>query len=761
MKKLKRILSILLIVTMVIPLCSCGKKTNNKKYVTRAEWVTALGQMFGMSQYLDKTKHFSDVEESTELYDYVQACYEWGVLSTNSDKFNPNDVASLGFAVSSLVMIITDGAESSNEAILDKAVSYGLLSLKDDNDKALKRGLKFEEANTLLALAQDIVLQPGTVVKNEISFLEDVKDYSAANDFDVKYVSENKYLVSKKIGKDLAKGNILMVPGELANDIVAVKVVAVSQNADGTYDVTTSVPELDEVVDMIDIEGLRYVEPEYIIPAEGVELIVTDDATSTATSSGGRTVASNGKTYEFKTTFKSNGEIKLNGSVKDEYGLVQGLGISSDGTINTSSLFEGMFKSDIVTEVKPSDNAVSTMMNVAKEYGVEMPDVSKSSGTQLLSNYSNGLINNASIKELAKDKNALKDVMKANDKAAQPAKPYKTGYEINVSAKLSNFAVVPELHYSFWEGLKKAHASVTTTADYSMSVSLKGKISGQYKLADVKIPIAGPVSLDVKVYVYFDLNGEISLTLGYSFSNEVTVYGDKSPKQTTKVERDADLDLKVELEVGGIVSLGASILGLEIVSVGIKVGAGASIEAGYSIEPTLTVSDTEVRLDQTYKITSKCAWYLPIIKIQINKNPGNVLAKLGVSAEIDVINKKTLENGTPLGLYKAIENEASITYSIVCPLTKEEETRGDYIGNYIATEHIMYSVEAGKTVTIKLDNIPEGYTEADMVWGTSDSNIVTVNSKGEVTGIADGVANVQISTKDNKYTASCVVSVIE
>lgn len=781
---IKRILSVLLIITMLFPLSSCGKKDNKGQYVSRAEWVTALGEVFGLSQYLDDTPHYSDVGVDSELFDYVQSCYEWGVISTDTDKFNPDDIATLGFAVSSAVMAITDGVAADNEDILNKAIEYGLLSLKDDNEKALRRGLTYDEADAIISLAKEKSFETSATIKNDISFQDKVKDYSGAQEVDVKFESDGRYTLSAKIAGELSVGDILMVQdGDEQGSVIAVKINELTQNDDGTYSAVTSQPELEEVVDIIDVEGIRNIEPEYITPAEGVELIVYDDASSTAyngTGINGSTLvtrtdadgnpiqtASGGKTYEFKTTFKSNGTVKVNASYEDEAGNVAGLGISVGDSgipsLDFKGMADGMFSSDVNYFADAEDKEVETMLKIAKDAGINMPDVSKSTSMQLLSNYSKGLIKNDYIKELVEDKDKLNKVIKENTKAAEGSKPYKSGYEATVSVKISNFAITPNIHYKWYEGIRKMRGTITTSADIETKVKVKGTIGGQYKLADIKVPIVGPVTLDVKVYFYFDLNGEISLSYEYSFSNKVTVSGTTAPKVQSEASCNTEMEISVDLEAGGVISVGASILGLEVLSVGIKVGAGVCASTSISNTPALEMKDGKLILSETYTVKSEFAWYLPVISIQINKNPGNLLGKIGISAEFDIITKDNIKDKKGLGaigIYKEIWNsEASVTYKVECPLRDDEESTSEYVGDYLSAEKIMYTVDIGGTQTIKVDNIPNGYLFDDLVWESSDTSIATVDKLGKVTGISDGVVTITISTSDGKYEAPCMVSV--
>lgn len=777
---MKKIIAVVLIAAMTSSFCSCGKNTN-KKYVTRAEWVSAIGQMFGMSQHLDDTPHFKDVSRDSELYNYVQACYEWGVISTDSDKFNPDDVATLGFVVSSAVMLIENGNLESNDVIIDKAIEYGLLSLKDDNDKKLRRGVSYDEADALIVMTKDILLTPSTIIKNEVIVAESIKDYSDALESDIKLVEAGTYEMSTNIGETIAVGDILTVPGNNAfNDSLAVKVTEIILQDDNTYVVRTCQPELEDVVEKIDISGIRYIQPENIIPAEGVELVVTDavaaDTTAyrtngknaLANATGFQTIADSkvGKNYEFKMKLDNKGKLETNLEYSDEHGHTMGLGFNSKGEINVVVENEDGYdiSADIATKVDISSDEFLELEEIAKKNNVELPNASESTGMQLLKSYARGTVNKKYMEKVTKDTNlnkinAWKDI--------KPNSEYKAGYEFNTKIKLSNFLIEPEVKYNVLTGAKKAEASVITSFGLSVESSLKGKLSGRFLLADIKIPIAGPVTLDGKVYFYAEANGEVSVGIECNVESITKVCGNKEPLSSVNVSTTASYEVEVNLEVGGITSFGFSCLGLEIVSVGLKAGLGATFGVKQQYTPSIGIEGENWVLKETYTYKPEAAIYLPLVTVEINKNPGNLLAKLGVSAEKDLITKEKLKDKTGLGklgiyniIYDEEENSVKVSITSTTPIKGEEET-DEYSGDYLTFEHLFETISVGQKKELKFDNIPKSIKLTDLVWESSDTSVATVDSKGVVSGIADGVASITASTKDGKYCANCMISVLE
>ena len=65
----------------------------------------------------------------------------------------------------------------------------------------------------------------------------------------------------------------------------------------------------------------------------------------------------------------------------------------------------------------------------------------------------------------------------------------------------------------------------------------------------------------------------------------------------------------------------------------------------------------------------------------------------------------------------------------------------------------------GKTLTLEVAVEPPDATNQNIAWSTSDEQVATVNSYGEIIAIAPGTATIAIVTDDSKFTATCAVTV--
>ena len=67
-------------------------------------------------------------------------------------------------------------------------------------------------------------------------------------------------------------------------------------------------------------------------------------------------------------------------------------------------------------------------------------------------------------------------------------------------------------------------------------------------------------------------------------------------------------------------------------------------------------------------------------------------------------------------------------------------------------------VEVGKTVTLTATVAPENATNKNVTWASDDETIATVED-GVVTGVAEGTANITVTTVDGSFTDICTVTV--
>ena len=99
---------------------------------------------------------------------------------------------------------------------------------------------------------------------------------------------------------------------------------------------------------------------------------------------------------------------------------------------------------------------------------------------------------------------------------------------------------------------------------------------------------------------------------------------------------------------------------------------------------------------------------------------------------------------------------ATKDYSVkaYCFVTVETEVPAEAIS---ISEKSLYLTGGSKTLTATV--IPEGATNSDLVWSSSDTTVATVDQNGVVTAVANGTATITVRTTDNTVSAACTVTV--
>lgn len=89
--------------------------------------------------------------------------------------------------------------------------------------------------------------------------------------------------------------------------------------------------------------------------------------------------------------------------------------------------------------------------------------------------------------------------------------------------------------------------------------------------------------------------------------------------------------------------------------------------------------------------------------------------------------------------------------------TKKETTTTVNQNPSISLSAYVVSLSQGEAQKV-IPTLPDGYSESDLKWSTSDSSVATV-SNGVITGVSEGSAIITVTTKDGSYKGQCNVLV--
>lgn len=777
---MKRILSLLLVIILLFSTWGCNSKktevnNNEGEYITRASWVENVGKYFGMTDYLSDTPYFSDIPTTSPIFNYVQSCYEWGAISTTSEKFNPDDVATLGFAVCSVSMIIKGGEEGlTNEELLNYAVVNDLITV-EEKEKSLNEGLSPQRASDLVVAAELIYLTENIEIINELTVKEDVENYTEVGN-KITYVSENVYLMDATVAEKLEINDIIAVPGnDGINNEVAVKVVTIKDNSDGTYTVNTVQPDISEVFSEINIQGTRYADYDNFVPVEGVSVTpLQQDATPTAykgistrefasiryetviADDGNPIQLANGGTkanFELSVELNSKGKIKTSEkvSVSNDYFEI---GVDSNGKLSVTDK-KGLITENVKVDYNTPNANDEDLKLFSEELGINV--------NEMIDNHSSSLINDYCAGIISADKLETSLRRAAVREAFSKTGEFSSGWSISGKVQVKNLAITPDIQFGKLFGKTNVFdfkkATVRVTGDIVNTLTVKGKLSGEKKIGD--LPFTTPVpglTINLQFFVYFEANGELSVTTKVSIDNKIEVKKGTLPKTTNNTTLTNEIEAKIDIEAGVAAGVGIHILGFDVFSIRVKVGLGADISGGYVEEVNVEKTAEEIVYTETYKITADGGIYFPLITLEVNQTKGNILGKLGLKVSKDITTKESIKNGGGVyisfygnsGGYEYVILERKITISI------DEEETGPVTGDYLLLSDLAININVGETYNLVIENLPEGYIEKDIIWSSGDANIATV-AGGTVSAISAGSTVVTAKTSDGKYEASCNV----
>ena len=79
--------------------------------------------------------------------------------------------------------------------------------------------------------------------------------------------------------------------------------------------------------------------------------------------------------------------------------------------------------------------------------------------------------------------------------------------------------------------------------------------------------------------------------------------------------------------------------------------------------------------------------------------------------------------------------------------------------DYIALKHLVMNIKAGESRQIDIETFPESYALTSLEFVSKNSAVATVNENGVVTGVASGIADIEVNAKDGSFSNKVRVAV--
>ena len=365
-KRSLRLLSLLMAIIFVIPVFSgCSKFLNlwNKETeaeteeddqsaeveVTRGEFICYLiEQLQYVYEYDDTEIPFTDIEGHS-YENYIRTAAQYGIISIEEDKFNPDKAATREFASTTAIKSIgytsniplqcADAADIDEPRYAYLAIDLGMLSLID-NKFLPDKPLTVNECNDIINVV--------SLTVNSITGPDGTEKGVAYNKGLIKLNESESEILSMDEGSStlslplsdntssLKTGDIIMLDNGYAYKVLT------SERTDNSVTVKYVTPELNEVFEYLDIAGTAVFENVEVNLADGVYMEeITDDEENGATD---ETIDSGNTIPVVKGA--NEGSIKLP-DIEKKYKLSTTIGGIDIATVLTNKINKIDYKFDI------------------------------------------------------------------------------------------------------------------------------------------------------------------------------------------------------------------------------------------------------------------------------------------------------------------------------------------------------------------------------------------------------------------------------
>ncbi|MDO5382332.1 MAG: Ig-like domain-containing protein [Eubacteriales bacterium] len=770
MKKANRYIAIIMIyVLMLSTVLGCGKSTtttdDGKIYLTRAGWIKMLCETMNLDTYEQETSYYNDVDKDSEIFSYVQAAREWGVLS-DADSFKPNDIATFGFMATTAVLASEgDYAEfdagNENDAIIAFAKLTNILAI-DFDERNLTQGITSQDAENALCATQKVYLELEKEEVENIQLDKDVVDLRNKPS-GVTSANESDYTISADIASGLHNGTVFIAPGDDESPYgIARKVESIIDNGNGTYSLATSQPEIEEVYQEFEYYGKVVPSAENVKVSDGVILSYAEDDNKaytnsvnnsnkasfigTTNNSVNKTVADRNTTskFVFEVNF-TNGKVSVdNGFQKLENDYLLYLAGNSTG-VDKDNLGKFFEKTSFIPsqQMKKAEKELDDNMNLYKEGEISLGELQQRCN-----------LTNKGTEKIAAENH------------------FSGGYEITGKVTLEDFYITPDISFKKAFGVPYSIKSLSVGVGSSITseLNIKGNLKDELTIASIDIPV-GTSGFNVKVAIKLvaELDGSIAAKLEVENTQKFS-YEDGKFKATNTKSSSVSGELAIELSAGARLSVVLDYMKVKLgdVSVDCKFVTKASGEVKDTVSTEVNKAENTVTVTRTGELIPNVEMFFPVIDLKIGYDKSTLMGKMNMATTFHLV-----KEGDGWSKTFADDKDKRVIYilSRTEPLVEEKETQTNKAtegntdsktGTNITLDISDYyaSIKNGESKTITVDSIPSGYSKDQLKWSTSDLKVADVNN-GTIKSNGVGTCTISVATADGKYKCQCTVVVTE
>ena len=774
---MKRIISVLLVASILFGLVGgLSGCSRNNTVLSRSEWIEQLSAEFGLDQYMNTEQAFTDVDSEEVIFANVQSCVEWGVLDNSASKeFKPQENAQVSFAVETAVAAA--GVDLDGRSVEEFARDEGIVSkaFLDYNGN-----LTPEKANDIIDWAKGLYINREQKPVENVVLQNSVKDISDATT--VAQVSESAYTVTGTDVDTVKKDDVIILPpSDQYPSGLARKVVSVKRNADGSVTYETVEPSIEEVCADLEIATTVVPEKEDIILAEGVSWGVSDTAMGSLdgaklvplidTSGDAKVVqtASKGLDFTLSVNF-TKGKLSLSENFAnlfkttlDDTGLIKGskefnslFGMGEKVTVGGEMGFSAQSGLDDTSKLGELFNKTSIIPD-KNLFGKDPYD-----NTAAIEAYKAGEM---SLDELKKELDLTAD--QQEKEVASMTNKFKGSYEITGSLSIKNLYVEPEIKLEKVLGVPTGieKLSVEVNYDIESTLKIKGKITEELVVCSCPVAVgATGVTINVQLILFADFNGELGVKAVISNNTKMEYSGGKF-KRTAAKSSSLSADLSAQIDFGPGFKIDVLFLGLNIIDTKVTAAVRLKFNAGLSLKTSYAVDEEAITINRCTDYTLKFSGYVPIVTLSIGQSK-SFANKLKLTFSWEIIGEKSA-----LKFDIGQENATLWKEELIIKLREEEvpdeTTPDDTTGenektfdpsDYLQLEEYYLRLDENDQTKIKIEHIPEGYSESDLIWSIENPEIAAVNG-GVVTGMGYGTTIAAVKTSDGIYACYIAINV--
>ncbi len=753
MRFFKRILSIILALCMLsgllIGFSGCS---NNTKTLTIGQYLTKVVDKFGMISYQTNEPHIESITEENEFFEVVQMAYEHKLID-DSD-LDLNAVANKGFVANTLVKAVgfADTESMTYDDIAQFAADNGYIMFDYRGRTDNEREVLTQEIDESLDASFYIWTNRNYEPVQEIKWKDGVTDFEALADSDIYNLENNKIGISREkyneiiSGSDgVQKGEIFIMPPTSGLPMQALKATNVQLTDDYaviTYKQATDA-EIESVLENMECQDSFDVDFSKAVITDGLGNPITVKSNAQNMNSfespsvgyiGSDVSDADTKDVDFNVIdFEVDG-IKVKGGFQENSEGKWSVNFSLDGTLSKTQ---------------------NGSMTLHKSYNISDLHVDKDhdfKGFSLQYAYMN-------LKYKTTDTTKLD-----------------FSYE-----KSGTFA--PE----------HTNGNGKFPSNFKRAILKDSEAKGAKNIKVCNITAFGNTLASVRlvVEVHISVSGHVTLTVTQNNLYGFDYRKGEGVKFIKDESRENDLEAHGQAEAGIYIGAGLFAFGTSLNIL----GGGFEFSIGMIVDVKAHMSDSENRLYATEvleksnsDIAERICNDLDGVEYQHEKY-GTVKLKCYVCSDIKTywkiwagldsgckvakilkLNAEKVWGGPEEGIIDSLcfhfedgKRVGSCTrqFTEVETTTEPETTTEEYTGtNILQVEDYYVNVVAGGSETVKIESLPEGYSNSDIVYESEDNSVATVDASGRVYGKSEGTVVINVKTSDNKFSVTCTINVV-